>query len=112
MRGAALLMLGAALLYGCNHSCQDTCGRIYSESECNVIVPGVTPERLRSDCEEQCENALTKAGSMGSYNPYNRAPPDREIVLENERQAAAWMECVWDVECAQLDPSSGICPPI
>jgi hypothetical protein len=112
MRGSLLLGLGAALLAGCDKNCQNTCGRIYSESECHVIVPGVTPERLREDCEEQCETALTRAGSMGSYNPYNRAPPDREVVLENERQAAAWMNCVWDVECSQLDPSTGICAPI
>lgn len=110
LAGAALLGL-SALWAGCDKNCQNTCARIYDE--CQISVPGVTPDALKRDCESACEQALTEAGSIGSYNPHNRADPTNPPVLENERQAAAWMDCVWDVECPQLDPQTGgICAPI
>ncbi|MEZ4241548.1 MAG: hypothetical protein R3F59_36455 [Myxococcota bacterium] len=50
---------------------------------------------------------------MGDYNPYNRANPSDPPQLENERQAAAWMECVWSTDCEQLMPTTGgICAPV
>lgn len=111
----AAALLGAALLSGCDKNCQNTCTRIYAESECHVVIPGVTPEALQRECESACESALTRAGSMGNYNPYNNPDPENPPVLEdfNERQVAAWMNCVWDVECPQLDPvTGGVCAPI
>lgn len=108
----ALLGLAALGLAGCDKNCQNTCSRIYDASECGVVIPGVTTEALKRDCEAECETALKQAGEMGDYNPYNLRNPMENPVLENERQAAAWMDCVWDAECPELDPASGICAPI
>ena len=107
--GGLLAALGA----GCDENCQSTCGRVYDASECGVTVSGVSAKSLRGSCVEDCEQALQKTGEMGTYNPYQRANPVDPPELENERQAAEWMDCVWSVECAELEPSDGgMCSPI
>jgi hypothetical protein len=110
-QGAWVVALLALAVGGCDQNCQNTCSRIYDPSQCAVQISGVEWTSSRSDCEEACETALTRAGQMGDYNPYNRPNPSDPPELENERQAAAWMECVWTVECAELDPTTGICAP-
>lgn len=116
MRSALLTLIAlitAGLASGCSKNCQNTCTRIYAESECHVVIPGITAENMQRECESACENALTKAGEMGPYNPYNKPNPENPPELTNERQAAAWMDCVWDVECPELDPETGgVCAPI
>lgn len=102
-----------ALGTGCGENCQSTCGRIYDQSECGISVSGVPSKTLRDSCTVDCENALDNAGEMGSYNPYNRANPVDPPALENERQAAEWMDCVWSSDCADIDPAQGgMCSPI
>jgi len=48
---------------------------------------------------------------MGVYDPYQPYHGDAQT-LENEKQAAAWMDCVWSADCSDLDPSVGLCSPI
>lgn len=113
MRVAGLLVAAAALVAGCDKNCQSTCHRVYSPSECNVVVPGVTADSMEKQCNAECEEALTQAGEMGDYNPYNQRDPTENFQLQNEKQAAEWMDCVWKAECEDLDPrEGGVCYPI
>ncbi|MEQ1501074.1 MAG: hypothetical protein ABMB14_02540 [Myxococcota bacterium] len=114
-RGAIAVALAAALgsaVGGCSHNCQDSCARLYDPAQCGIAIPGVSLEDSRGRCEESCETALKNSGPMGEYNPYNRANPSDPPELGNERQAAEWMDCVWAVECSELDPVTGICAPV
>lgn len=108
---AWVVLAAAAGAVGCDQNCQNTCARIYDPSQCGVQIAGVEWTSSRGECEAACETALKRGGKMGDYNPYNRPNPSDPPELENERQAAAWMECVWSVECTQLDPTTGICAP-
>jgi hypothetical protein len=107
------LLLGAVVLLSaaCDQkNCQSTCFRIYDPGECNVSVSGLSEQELKDACVYNCNQALKKAGEMGDYNPYalnNENPP-----LLNETQAAAWMDCVWEAECSDLEVVGGICKPI
>jgi hypothetical protein len=100
-----------AVTAGCNRNCQNTCTRIYDE--CDINVPGVTKTQSVADCEQSCESALKKAGTMGAYDPFGRDISGDGAELENEVQAAAWMECVWEVGCEDIGPNgSALCWPI
>ena len=93
---------------------------MYAESECGVVKQGWKPADLIKTCTEECEGALLHAGDMGDYEPYEHHFIDDGLKLENETQAAARMDCVWDTApqpgdqatCDNLDPASGICAPI
>lgn len=101
----------APLAGGCEKNCQSTCERIYG-AECGISISGIPADRLQATCSEECEQALQTPGSMGGYNPYNRRDPTQDFHLENEKQAAEWMDCVWQATCDELDPVTGICYPI
>jgi len=113
----ATLSLGAV---GCGHDCQDTCRHIYDPSECNIVKPGASAESLLNDCISECETAMDNNGELGDYTPYSHSPAFENLTLENEKQAALWIECVWDAApddgpsagCQDLDPATGICAPI
>ena len=93
---------------------------MFDPSECNIVKPGATPEKLVQDCITQCELAMDKNGDVGDYQPYSHSPGYEILELENEKQAALWIECVWDAApdpgpsggCQDLDPATGICAPI
>jgi hypothetical protein len=101
----------APLAGGCNKNCQSTCERIYG-AECGIALAGIDAETLQRDCQNECEDALEQPGAMGSYNPYNQRDPTEDFHLQNEKQAAEWMDCVWSASCEELEPQSGICYPI
>jgi hypothetical protein len=109
--GAVAVLLLAGLAGGCSENCQNTCARIYSENECGIVIPGVKVADSVNQCQSTCETALKQAGSMGTYNPYERHGSE-PVTLENEKQAAAWMDCVWSTDCELLDPAEGLCAPI
>ena len=110
--GILLAVVGVpALLAGCSKNCQATCERIYG-AECDITIPGITTDELMTECQSDCEQALQQPGSMGNYNPYNQRDPTVDFHLENEKQAAEWMDCVSNATCEELDPVSGICYPI
>lgn len=104
---AALAVAGGS---GCSENCQSSCTKIYDE--CKIQIYGVPVEQSQDDCEAQCEEALKQVGEMGSYDPRKRDNPLHPNELLNEKQAAAWMDCVAEATCDELDPSQGICAPI
>jgi len=106
------LLLAGLLVEGCSESCQNTCARIYSTNECHVVIPGIPVSSSLKQCEQGCEDGLKNAGVMGDYDPYQPEDPEHPPILANEKQAAAWMDCVWSADCDQLDPANGICAPI
>ena len=116
MRIVACIVASSVLLAACGPNCQSTCKHVFDPSECGIHPPGVeTAEQIR-DCAHACENALNKAGNLDSYDPDT---PDYsgEVELENEKQAAAWMDCVWETtpdataeQCENLE--IGYCAPI
>ena len=113
MRLTVILPLGLtalSLVSGCGPNCQATCNKLYLENECNLTSPGMTRDELMSECNNHCEQALDKVGDGGTYTPEERTPSDRSVELENDKQAALWMECVDSHACEHLD--DGYCQPV
>ncbi len=111
--GAGALLVGTA----CGPNCQNTCEQIYVQ--CNIQKAGRAQDELLRTCVDQCEAAMRISGVQGDYNPEQRRTSNAPIELENDQQAAAWMDCVWNhapdatpEQCADLDPASGFCAPI
>lgn len=108
---AVLTMLMAT---GCaTTDCQSTCQRIYDESgsNCGIKIPGFDSQsEPLAQCIQGCEYALDRPGELGAYDPNVPNRSGSDIDLENERQAAEWMECVAAVPCEDL--SSGYCAPL
>lgn len=109
--------IGLAALVGCGPNCQNTCDQVYSV--CGITKTGQTTRELVQRCVTECDAAMQQAGELGDYQPEARRSSAVSIELENEVQAAAWMDCVWNhapdgtpEQCADLDPSSGFCAPI
>jgi hypothetical protein len=116
----ASLILASAAAIGCGYNCQDTCNHVYAQSECNVST-GQIEESLKIDeCIEVCQDALQRNGELDGYDPYSPYKGGTQPVIENEKQAAYWMECVWDnapepgpqAGCSLLEPTEGFCAPI
>ena len=117
----ALSAVAALATAGCGPTCQSTCNRLYQEDECNLQSAGLTREELISTCMEKCENALDREGDLGDYDPNQYTPANETVELENDKQAAAWMECVASTACCQLGQSAsqecasgsgGYCAPV
>lgn len=107
---AVSLLVSAVVLQGCGPNCQSTCRRIYAPDECDVQIPGVPDwTEMYDDCVNDCELALGQPGEMGDYDPDERPTGGESVVLENERQAAAWMDCVEQTSCERIN--DGYCPP-
>lgn len=121
----ALLLVTAAVgatawLSGCGENCQSTCRHVYDPSECGIELPGVTPDSLIKTCTRECESALQRTGEM-RFDPAQTPAQDDAWSLDNEAEAAAWIDCVWDqvpdegksAACGNIDPQQGgICAPI
>lgn len=107
----ASLLLAAVLTTACGPTCQSTCTRFYAETECNAPPRGISADEAIPSCITICQDALQIAGPEPSptdrrFDPTLTAPLNESPTLENEREAAAWMDCVWtftDDECALLD---------
>ena len=95
---------------GCGSNCQDTCSRLYSESECAIPRPGRTRENLMDYCMDECLAALDNPGEVGDYDPFNTRGSAESIQLETDRQAAIWMDCVAQTSCDLLE--TNWCPPV
>ncbi len=112
---AILCLVFPAFLAACGPTCQSTCQKLYSESECNLQRPGKSQNELTKDCLAKCETALKEPGDLDGYDPYSRAGSTNSVTLENENQAAAWMTCVEQQSCDRLDYRSGnggYCQPV
>lgn len=112
-------LLGAAIvlfsLGGCGPDCRSSCEKLYGDAaeECDINVASASGEQgadeLIRECTAYCEDAMSKAGELGSYDPNNTKGDMESVSLDNEVQAAAWMECVDQTACEEL--KSGYCPP-
>ena len=103
-----LLAIGLVALQGCGPDCQSSCDKLFGdgEGECNIQVPGKEGEagrvEMTRDCVSHCEQALARNGDVGDYSPNERAGANDEVSLDNEKQAALWMDCVEATSCDYL----------
>jgi hypothetical protein len=104
----AFLAVSAAWMAGCGPNCQDACLRVYGEAECNKSTPGQDWDDAYKACVIECNNALKYPGELGGYDPDERNTSGESINLENEQQAAAWMDCVLETSCERIE--DGYCP--
>ena len=102
----AVVVAGLASV-GCGENCQSSCQKIYDPSECGVQIGGVTSTELTRSCISECQDALANTGPMGDYDPFTRRDPLNPKTIDNEKQAAAWMDCVAAATCEDLEPSTG-----
>jgi hypothetical protein len=111
---SCLLAAFSMFAMGCNPTCPDTCRRFYDETQCNAAPDGFSADDAIATCTKICQDALQVTGpdvdidsSKGrAFDPSRIAPLNESITLENERDAAAWMDCVAsfsDDECSLLD---------
>jgi hypothetical protein len=108
---AVLVPVIAVVAAGCGPNCQSTCERLYFEdaANCGVPTPGRDTDEAFRDCINACEEALDAPGELGTYNPDDRQTSGESIILQNETQAAAWMECVDQTSCEDIN--AGYCEP-
>ncbi|MEM6930248.1 MAG: hypothetical protein AAF602_25130 [Myxococcota bacterium] len=104
---AVVTMLGFTT--GCGENCNATCFRAYDEGQCRVDTPGVQREQRINECIAECRSALRQVGPIGDYSPFASGGL-QQVELENEVQAAAWMDCIAESECSQLQ--AGRCNPL
>lgn len=98
-------------LAACGPDCQSSCLKLYSENECDIQVPGVSREQLIQDCNTTCNNALESTGEIRpEYKPNEFTPSDKSLTIENDREAALWMDCVDENACLKLE--EGYCSGI
>jgi len=111
MRAVILTVL---LLAGCDsgdlRSCENACEKAFRSDQCNITVPGVEGAELIRDCSRECERALNQTGELDGYDPDDLNSVDRSepFKLQNEKQAAVWMDCVVESACERLN--DGYCP--
>ncbi len=65
---------------------------------------------MYSECVAACDDALDVPGDLDGYDPDERNVSGDKVILENEKQAAAWMDCVAETACEGLE--DGYCAPI
>ena len=99
------LTLASTVMVGCGSNCQAACNYKYNISECSVLPPGWgdRSDELIQMCIAECENALEKPGDVGSYDPDDRNTSGEAVTLENERQAALWMDCILESACERIE---------
>lgn len=103
MRGIIAGLALAVLCTGCSPTCQSTCNRYYSVDECDAKPAGIEEDEALKACVEVCESAITQPGPAPSptdprFSGTASAPPTRSPQIDNELEAAAWMDCVWSFE--------------
>jgi len=109
----ASLIPVALLLVGCGPTCQSTCSRLYDEGggSCHIQRPGHKDQvELKNRCMEECETALMIPGDKGDYDPYTNSGGSASVEIENEMQAASWMNCISETSCDRLEQN--YCAPV
>ena len=99
----------------CGPDCQSTCEKLYSQGgECKFTSPGdSTGEKSFAVCLDSCEEAMDLPGEAGDYNPNEKTPSSQSISLENDQQAAMWMDCIGEKSCELIKSTGGrFCAPI
>ena len=117
MRSFTLVLLGTAMtgITACGPDCQTSCEKLYSQGgECKFTSPGdPSGEKSFAVCLEACEEAMEIPGDAGDYNPNEKTPSSQSIQLQNDQQAAMWMDCVAEKSCELIKTTGGrFCAPI
>lgn len=105
---ALVSVIGLASGCGAQHDCQSSCAKIFgsTDGQCNIQVAGHSDDNGQSDmiktCENYCENAMSQSGEVGDYDPNVRASGNEDVGLDNEAQAALWMDCIEETDCADI----------
>ena len=108
----AILLVGATQITACGPDCQATCNKLYQPSECGITRPGgFTVNDLTGRCMTECQSAMSKPGLIGDYNPLGDYSSQEVPSLDNDQQAAAWMDCVANASC-ELLRSYKTCAPV
>ena len=111
-----LVLLVAVLATGCGPDCYSSCEKLFGDAadECDIQIPGKSGESGRQEmiaqCATHCQAAMRNNGDIGDYTPNERASGDDDIALENEKQAALWMDCVAETSCDNLNKN--YCAPV
>lgn len=115
MRSILLVVAVSLSAAACSdiRSCPNACDRAFSESECHFgagLAAGGDPRKAIRECTRECENALRQTGDLDGYDPddYNSVDRSRSFELKNEAQAAAWIDCVSETSCQDIN--DGFCP--
>ena len=106
MRVLALTLVSTAgLLAGCGPDCNTSCDKLFGDrnEECRIVVPGRSAQEMTNSCLAECEGALKVTGEMDGYDPDVRGSGAEDISLKNEQQAAAWMDCIAETSCKDLE---------
>ncbi len=107
---SAALVVTSAVAVGCGPDCQSTCNKLYQSEQCNIQSPGSDLTELLTTCMDSCEYALSRPGEVGDYKPTEYTPASVSVTLQNDKQAAVWMDCVSETACDYLE--SGYCAPV
>ena len=111
----SITICASILSSACGPDCQTTCEKLYAQGgECEFTSAGDEfGVKNFQRCTETCESALKTPGEAGDYNPQEKTPSSQSIELENDQQAALWMDCVEEKSCELLKTSGGrFCAPI
>lgn len=109
---ASIIGLGFALGLGAGcggPDCEDTCNKLYLSEQCNRTSDARRNDRLDA-CNDSCNEALNTPGELGDYDPFGFLDNNSDLVLENDKQAARWMQCIDELTCANID--DGQCRPV
>ena len=117
MKKMLWLIVGSSVLLtsACGPDCQTTCEKLYSQGgECQFVSAGDPDgEKNFARCMNECNDAVTTPGEAGDYNPNEKTPSSQSIELENDQQAALWMDCIEEKSCELLKTTGGrFCAPI
>lgn len=109
---AVALAAFPALFAGCGtpKNCQNACDKLFQTDQCNLEHPGVSLDEQRTNCLDACTAALSNPGDIGDYDPNQRTSGSTSVKLNNDQEAAAWMECVDATSCEYL--GDGYCAPV
>ncbi len=106
---AALLALPS--LSGCKGACISPCEKLYLGADsCEIMRPGTSQEDLYEACMDHCGEAMAQSGDIGDYDPDERQGSSAAASLENRAQAQAWIECIEETSCEDLN--LGYCAPV
>lgn len=104
-----LILAAVGVMAGCGPDCLSTCQHLHGDgvdadgtAQCNIQVPGQPSTDLIRECAASCEYAMARAGDLEGYDPNVRVPPSQSKALKNDKQAAAWMDCVRQESCEDL----------
>ena len=112
----ALLVFFLTLPACATSDCLTSCQKIWGDQsgQCNLQDESILSDADRQDqinsCKSSCQTALARYGDLGGYEPNQKRQQSDTVCLENEQQAAVWIDCVTATACEDLQ--SNWCAPV